>query len=330
MDLNLKQKKLLKLLSINCRFSNKDIGKSIGLSEDTVKYQIENLINKQKLARFNVQFNHFLIGYKSYHMWIRLEHNTKKELDKLKGIKEVFSINSSFGKFDYQILFLAKSKKEYKDILNKITKKLKIKEYKLAKVVGEYKTFTNVIPPIDAKGQVPKNKKRFEYVLSSKQYSHGGYEQTLEIDSTDKKIIKSLLENPRASFQELEEKSKVNHETIRYRMKKYVSSKFIANFGLIHNFAKYGLYTVYVLLKVKKPNGEKIKEFLQKHNNVFYSAKLEGDFNILTYFLTENPRDLGKMYSEFIALFGNSLEKIELLIWNEIHKYIQFPLQELE
>ena len=48
MTLKLKQKRILELLSINCRFSNKDIGKAIGLSEDAVDYQINKLINEDK------------------------------------------------------------------------------------------------------------------------------------------------------------------------------------------------------------------------------------------------------------------------------------------
>jgi len=44
MKLGLKQKKILELLSINCRYTNKDIGKAVGLSEDSVAYQIDKLM----------------------------------------------------------------------------------------------------------------------------------------------------------------------------------------------------------------------------------------------------------------------------------------------
>ena len=86
MKLNLKQKKILKLLSINCRFTNKDIAKSIGISEDAVAYQINKLINKEKLAKFNIQFFYPSLGYKDYHIWLRLkkEENIEKLKDMLK------------------------------------------------------------------------------------------------------------------------------------------------------------------------------------------------------------------------------------------------------
>jgi len=102
MKLNLKQKKILKLLSINCRFTNKDIAKSVGLSEDAVRYQIDKLIKEEKMGFFNTQFVHLNLGYSSYHHWIRLPK--KVSIDKIKEIPNVNSVNSSFGKFDYQIL----------------------------------------------------------------------------------------------------------------------------------------------------------------------------------------------------------------------------------
>ena len=86
MKLNLKQKRLLELLSINCRFSHKDMGRIIGLSEDSIDYQINKLIKEEEIAKFNVQFNYFLLGYKQHHMWIKLKIQ-KIDYPKLNQIK---------------------------------------------------------------------------------------------------------------------------------------------------------------------------------------------------------------------------------------------------
>ena len=110
MELNLRQKKILKLLSINCRFSNKDIAKSIHISEDSVSYQIDKLINKEKLSKFSIQFFHPMVNYDSYHIWIRLK---EENIKKLKEIKEIHSINKSHGKYNLQVLVFAKSKRNF-------------------------------------------------------------------------------------------------------------------------------------------------------------------------------------------------------------------------
>ena len=42
---------------------NKDIAKSIGMSEDAVAYQINKLLIEDKMARFNVQFFFTMLNY---------------------------------------------------------------------------------------------------------------------------------------------------------------------------------------------------------------------------------------------------------------------------
>ena len=66
MKLSLKQKKLAKLLAINARFSNADIGHTLGISADTVEYQINKLVKKEKLGEFVTLFDYRAIGYEHY------------------------------------------------------------------------------------------------------------------------------------------------------------------------------------------------------------------------------------------------------------------------
>src|SRR3989344_7991422 len=109
MDLNLRQKQLLELLSINCRFTNKDIAKSLHCSEDAVEYQINKLIEKDKIASFFVQFDYYLMGYRQYHLWVSL-NRLNTDYYKLSKIDEIISINESYGKYDLQILILVRDK----------------------------------------------------------------------------------------------------------------------------------------------------------------------------------------------------------------------------
>src|SRR3989344_2560256 len=116
MDLNLRQKQLLELLSINCRFSNKDIAKSLHCSEDAVEYQIQKLIIEEKLASFLVQFDYSLLGYTHYHLLIRVK-DLQIKYDLLNKIDEIISINSSYGKYDLQLIVLVKQKEELEKVL---------------------------------------------------------------------------------------------------------------------------------------------------------------------------------------------------------------------
>lgn len=326
MELNLKQKKILKLLSINCRFSNKDIAKAVGISEDSVRYQIENLINKKKLGFFNTQFVHTNLGYISYHHWIRF--NSKISLERLKKIPYVNSINTCYGKFNYQILSYAKNKKQIKETIKEI-KKLKPLEYEYAEFIEQYKRHTNVIPVIDVSVSIPFNKKKIEYVLRDTLYALPKQNKSV-LDIIDKKIIKALLKSPRASFQEISHITGINHETIRYRIKKYLNEGLINNFGLIHDFQKYGLFNAFVLFKSKSVNDSKFSEYLEKQKNVYFSPKLSGSYDGIVYILASNPVELGKIYNDLIEHLGVSVEKVDLLFWGDVLLYTQFPEGELD
>ena len=329
MNLNLRQKKILKLLSINCRFTNKDIAKSVGISEDAVAYQIDKLIHREKLARYNVQFFFPLLGYDDYHIWLRLKK--EEDINKLIRIKQIHSINKSQGKYDLQLLVFSKTKKDFQKILKEIKETVDIAEIKFSQFKGIIKSFSNVIPNLDVDLKIPENIKKFEYVLNSQQYPLGDFFKKYKIDEVDKNIIAQLLKNPRATFQELSQLTKINHETIRYRIKNYVNEQLITNFGLIHDFKKYGLFANYFLIKCDKA---KLKEndfarFLNSKTNIFYSPKLEGDYDFIVYVVSENPSELGEINNEIRKALGDSIIEMDLLFIDEILKYEQFPQEVL-
>lgn len=83
-------------------------------------------------------------------------------------------------------------------------------------------------------------------------------------------------------------------------------------------------------MKLGKVDGENFKSFLKKNKNIFYCTALEGDYDCICYFSSSNPEELGKIYSEIFEELGDSIELIDLLIWDKVHKYVQFPGQELE
>ena len=329
MKLNLRQKKILKLLSINCRFTNKDIAKSVGISEDAVAYQINKLINKEKLAKFNVQFFHPMLGYESYHVWLRLKD---EEIEKLIDNKQIHSINKSQGKFDIQLLIFAKSKRNFTKVLNKIKKTVSIQEMKYAKAYEVKKSFSNIIPPIDVGVKIPENNRKFEYILKDFRYPLGDFSKRIKLDNVDKKIISQLIKKPRSSFQELSQITKINHETIRYRLRNYVYGKLITNFGLIHDFQRYGLFVNYFLIKSdeKKLNEVEFIKYLNSKINIFYCPKLEGDYDYIVYVVSENPSELGEINNQIRRSLGESIKELDLVFMGKILKYEQFPIELLE
>lgn len=328
MILTLRQKQLLELLSINCRFSNKDIAKSLRCSEDAVDYQIKKLIETERLASFSVQFDYSLLGYTHYHLLIRVKE-LNINYESLYKIKELISINSSYGKYDLQLIALVKNKAELERVMKDVRKIIDIQDLTIAEFHSYIKRFTNIIPPIDIAIKVPTNRKNKVYLLNTKEYSFSNDRSLVTLDHIDKKIISLILKNPRIKFSEISEKTKINQETIRYRVNRYVQRKLIMNFGLLHNFQKYGLYTTQLLVNMKDVSKE-LKEFLNKNSHVFYAARLVGSYSAVMYIVSKDPLELGERLKEIREILKDDLLNIDLIHLEKIQKYIQFPMQELD
>ena len=324
MKLNVRQKRILELLSINSRFTNKDIGKTIGLSEDAIDYQIKKLIKEEKFAEFSIQFDYRFLGYSHYHIFIRL-NNLDFDISKLSEVKSITSINSSYGKFDLQLIVIAKDKSELDSSLKKIESILSIQNISIAEFDLFYKRFTNIISPISLHTKIPTNKKNRVYDLNERFHADARDIIEIKLDDIDKKIIKELVKNLRIKFSDLSIKTKLNHETIRYRINGYIKRKFIKNFGLLHNFRKYGLYSNYLLLKLRNIDIKKFEDYLQKNENIFYSAKLIGEYNCIVYITSKDPDEFGKKLKEIRNLLRDSIIDVDLLHLEKIYKYVQFP-----
>ena len=329
MVLNVRQKRILELLSINSRFTNKDIGKIVGLSEDSVDYQITKLIKEDKFANFSIQFDYRFLGYSHYHVFIRLG-KLDFNISELLKIKSLTSINSSYGRFDLQLIVIARDKIELDKSLKKIEEVLSIQNISIAEFDSFYKRFTNIISPISLHSKIPINKKNKVYDLNERSHSNAKEIIEIKLDNIDKKIIKELIKNPRIKFSDLSKKTRLNHETIRYRINGYVSRKFLKNFGLLHDFSKYGLYTNYLLLKLRNVDIKKFKDYLQQNENIFYSAKLIGEYNCMIYITSKNPDEFGVQLKEIRNLLKDSIIDMDLLHLEKIHKYVQFPEEMLE
>lgn len=327
MDLSLRQKQLLELLSINNRFSQKDIAKSIRCSEDAVNYQIANLIEKEKLARFSIQFDYYLMGYRQYHLWIRT-NDLEINHSQLNALSTIISVNESYGKYDLQLITLVKGAEELAETIESLKGIIHISDLAIAEFHSYLRPFTNIIPPINVPITLPRNKKNPLYKLNRRSFLFSEDRSLITLDSADKKIIKVLLRDPCIKFSDLSEETGINHETIRYRIGRYVKRGFIMNFGLLHDFQRYGLYTTYLLVNASSFDKSFI-EYLEKEENVFYAARLVGSYAGIIYLVSHNPDELGRKIKGIRKSLGDKLLSFDLIHMEKIYKYVQFPEREL-
>ena len=326
--LTLSQKKILKLLAINSWYSNKDIAKSIGISEDAVHYQINKLINEEKYAYFINNFHFKELGFDHHHYLIRFKDISEIPLEELTQIPEIFFMNTSSGEYDLQIIFCHRNDKEFINAKKKIDGLLhgKIANSIVLKFYVQYK-FTNFIPEYDIPLRLPKNQKNPLYKLDSEDWHNTRIVPAPVAEFTRGEIetIKMLLKNPRATYTEIGRKTNQSYETIRQQVRKFVEKKYLGNFGIFPNFNTFGYYANYVLLNIESIDDKKFMHYVQNNNKIFYTAKLIGKYDIILYFVSKHPDELNDEIRKLRNFFPNQIIDIEMLSFDKIHKSVQFP-----
>ncbi|MGM5481652.1 MAG: AsnC family transcriptional regulator [Nanobdellota archaeon] len=319
------QKKLLKLLAINCRYTNKDIATILRVSQDTIEYQIQNLIGKHDLGHFTAKFDYWMLGYSDYHYLVRLKDISRLPLEKVKQLPFITFCNTSYGKYDVQFIVVATSHDEFREHLTTINEILgdNIQEFSISQAIDIYK-YNNIIPPIQIPVKKPKNKKKAIYKLDMENFIVKK-EKQFSPDALDMKLVRLLMENPRESYLQLAKSCDVSHETIRNRIARFVNTGFLRTCSINFDYNKFGYFTNFVFLKLKNIDDSSLNEYFESEERIFYAARLIGEYSCIFYTLTKDPKEFGELVNKLRTHFKDNILSAELLYFQNISKYTQFP-----
>ena len=295
------------------------------MSPDTVEYQIKNLVERKQLCSLSTLFNYHSLGYLDYHYVLRFKDISIIPLDELKELPFVTFINTCYGGYDLQIIFVAKNFLKVKDYLKQINSLLgtNIQDYFFVSS-GEFYKYSNILPEFNVPVKLPKNQKNVIYTLNNENYADVSTSK-LEIDNLDRKLVFELINNPLKSYLQLGKKFGVSRETIRYRIENFVKKGFIRSFFIKPNYTKMGYFTNFLFVKFAGLDDTKLKEYFVNNKNVFYVGRLTGSYNAIIYTLTKTPDELSNLIRNFRIEFKEHVIDLLLLHFDKVIKEVQFP-----
>lgn len=116
--------------------------------------------------------------------------------------------------------------------------------------------------------------------------------KTLQLDEMDKKIIKSLLVNPRKSSRQLSKEIKASHQTILSRLKDLENSRVIQGYTTIVDWEKLGYPIKKFFLiefgKLDSKSLDSIEKYLMGENCFVQFGPLHGEYD---YFVIGQFKD---------------------------------------
>ncbi len=321
-DIDLKDRKILYELDIDCRQSNTQIGKKVGLKKDVVSYRIKRMQDEGVIRNFWTAINTFKLGYNVFRIYINFHYvNTQIKKDIIQyftDYKNSWAVISVKGPIDIDVVvwvkniydfykFWDKTLERYEDYFEKYTISIYIKAigYKKSYLLGQTAKSDNIMYKTICDGS------------------------TVSIDETDYKLLNELAINARIPLIELSEKLGSSSQTVNYRIKNLIDKGIIQAFRVNIDRLKLGLQ----LFKVDIF----LKEYKQRRNIIQYLGDkgcLEC-LNVATGWSDIEPEIVAKDVDNLIQLmeevhrqYPNSIKKLEYWIMTEVHKERWLPLVE--
>ena len=264
--LDLKDKKILYLLDFNARMSYSQLAKLTGLSKQGTEYKVNNLIKKGVIKGFYPVINVPKMGYIYCRLSLVLQNVTEEKekeiLDYLVNDIRFFWVFTTQGIFDFLIVMWAKSISEFKDaitdLLSKYGKYIKAKNESVTTDVIHY---------------------QHRYLLDKKETEEIHIQETseyIDIDDTDKEILKILCEDARIPIVKIAERLGMSAKVVAYKIKKLEKSKIIEGYRPLidHNRLGYTYYKLWINLSYENIKEiERLYRYIKENPIVLYVVK---------------------------------------------------------
>jgi len=318
--LDLKDRKILYELDLNCRQSNAQIGKKVGLKRDVVTYRIKKLEENGIIKNYWTLIDTFKLGYNVFRIYINFQYVTS-------DIK-----NEIINYFvDYKNSWVVISEKSEIDLVVVIWVKDIFEFYKFwEKTLDKYEDyfskndFSIYCGAIVYKKSflLPDHLKEKNKIICE---MHCG-ENAVEIDDIDYKLLNEMAINARAPLTELAKYFNCSSQNINYRIKKLIKSGVIKGFRVNLSLSKLNLdhHKVDIYLKnhnLKKP----ILKFLESSPFLEYINLSIGWADLEPEFVVNNFDELVEILDTINKKFSGIIKKQSFLITEKIHKLRCLP-----
>lgn len=318
--IDLKDRKILYELDLNCRQSNTQIGKKVGLKKDVVSYRIKKLEDKGVIKNYWTDINTFKLGYNVFRIFINFQYVTpdikKQIIEHFVSYKNSWAVLSDKGDIDLAVIIWAKNIHEFYQFLGQTLDKYE-------------KYFEKYAISIYVQGHAYKKSFLFEDKKDEENRViniNTCGKKPLEIDELDHNLLNEIAINARIPILDLAEKIGCSSQTVNYRIKNLKEQGVIQAFRVNLNLSKLNLqhYKVNIYLKdhkLKKPIFDYLKQkpYLEFMNLAMGWADLEPEIVVKDF------QKLMEIFEDIQTKFPGSIKKQSFVITEQLHKLRCMP-----
>ncbi len=319
LNLDLKDRKILYQLDIDCRQTNKEIGKKVGLSKQVIDYRIKRFLKEGIITRFAAVIDTYKLGFSKYKIYLSLE-NASKEIIKemiqfLKEHEKTEWIATCSGRWDIIAGYIVKDVYEFNDAIKEL-------DEKFSQHISIRETAVSLGVPHWRKEYLLNNKEPHKVIMQ------GGQRGDYKIDKTDEEILKLLVNNARMPITEIAKKLKTTPRVINYRIKNLKKDKIILINRIFLDLNKFNWIFCKALLKFKNLTKQKYNQFLQycnSINNLTYMINSIGSWDLEMDFEIEDFNKFNEIMLEIRDKFSDIIKHYDFVIVMNEDKLDYYP-----
>jgi len=312
MKIDAKDRKLLRLLDENSRFSNSQLAKKVGLSKPSIEYRIRRLEKNHAIAQYYTVIDFMKLGYDPYKLYLKLQNAGIAEEEAIiqywVSDTNTVWVASIRGRWDVAVTVLARSNNDFGSILGKFMR-------------------------VHAKLILEKDILLVEHSEIYGTIEYGMPKTIVKLDDTDKKLLKSLSVNARQSIVELMDRTKLSRDIIVYRLKRLAKEGVIAQYKCRLDYDAMGQKYYKLLIRTKNLDARselRLREYsaISRYSPQF--LKLIGSWDIEIEFELDDEDTLYKIIADIRKEFSAILRDYDTLRIIKTHKMDYYPFESVQ
>jgi len=319
LNLDLKDRKILYQLDTDCRQTNNEIGKKVGLSKQVVDYRIKRFLKEGIIPRFATVVDTYKLGFSKYKIYLSLENASKEVIkqmiDFLKSHDKTEWIATCSGRWDIIAGYIVKDIYEFNDAVKEL-------DEKFSQYIAIRETAISLGVPHWRKEYLLNNKEPHRVIMQ------GGQRGDYKIDKTDEEILKLLVNNARMLITEIAQKLKTTPRVINYRIKNLKKDKIILINRIFLDLNKFNWIYCKALLKFKNLTKQKYSHFFQHCNtieNLTYVINSVGSWELEMDFEIEDFNKFNKIMLDTRDKFSYIIKHYDFVIVMNEDKLDYYP-----
>ena len=315
-DLDVVDRKILYLLSVNGRFSESSIAKSLKTSKEVVHYRLKRMQQEGFLHGFMTLLDHQKLGYVVHDISVSLHPSSDFEriIKTLLAHPHVTHVKQCSAPFDLQFRIMTTSIPEFVAIVDQLLNEyyMYVRDYAISTILEEHFLGLHFLVdkediPIITERKGPSFHKEFEQKKAEQKKAAPSLVLNKILDEQDKEILRALTLHARIPVLALSHQMKLATTSVHNRLQALVKSGIIKQFLPYASFSFLGYQWYLLRLRTKNLPQQKFRHYLKQHPNLVWMSQHVGKWNYHLSIFARNNTELNQVVQNIRNNFLDSI-----------------------